>query len=165
MTMEPFSGLSSPIRDLRNTDLPVPEGPSRTDTSPGGRVRVTSDQMLARPKDLDSPSTVTSTPAMGAPPWARRAGAAPNLKVLGTCGTLWCASPAGVPGSPSGLRPADPGGFDTYNAICQMKHRERGGFHLDVWESAVGPQLITPVSRKRRQSSVTKNVTCRVSRR
>src|SRR5690348_13856070 len=72
MTMEPFSGLRSPISDFRNTDLPVPEGPSRTDTSPGGRLRVTSDQMLARPKDLDSPSTVTSTPAMGAPPWARR---------------------------------------------------------------------------------------------
>ncbi len=35
MMMCPVLGLSSPIRHLRKTDLPVPEGPSRTLTSPG----------------------------------------------------------------------------------------------------------------------------------
>src|SRR6476620_3300705 len=67
MMIAPFSGLISPIRVLRNTDLPVPDGPSSTLTSPGGSVRVTSDQMLARPKDFDSPSTRTSTPVNGPP--------------------------------------------------------------------------------------------------
>src|SRR3712207_7399376 len=43
---EPLSGLSSPTSDLRNTDLPVPDGPSRTEISPGGNVRVTSLQMF-----------------------------------------------------------------------------------------------------------------------
>ncbi|OLM33715.1 hypothetical protein Ae717Ps2_4611 [Pseudonocardia sp. Ae717_Ps2] len=62
MTIDPRSGFSSPISDFRNTDLPVPDGPSNTDTSPAGRVRLTSDQMLARPKDFVSPSTFTSTP-------------------------------------------------------------------------------------------------------
>src|SRR6476660_9370296 len=62
MMIAPFSGLLSPIRVLRNTDLPVPDGPSSTLTSPGGSVSVTSDQMFARPKDFDSPSTRTSTP-------------------------------------------------------------------------------------------------------
>ena len=66
MTIDPCSGFSSPMRVLRNTDLPVPDGPSSTDTSPGGSVNDTSDQMLARPKDLESPSTLTSTPATGA---------------------------------------------------------------------------------------------------
>src|ERR1700754_4287829 len=63
MTIDPRSGLSSPMRVFRNTDLPVPDGPSSTETSPGGSVSVTSDQMLARPKDFVSPSTLTSTPA------------------------------------------------------------------------------------------------------
>ena len=45
MMIEPLSGFSSPISDFRNTDLPVPDGPSRTEISPGGRVRVTSPQM------------------------------------------------------------------------------------------------------------------------
>ena len=67
MMIAPFSGLISPIRVLRNTDLPVPDGPSSTLTSPGGSVRVTSDQMFARPKDFDSPSTRTSTPVTGPP--------------------------------------------------------------------------------------------------
>ncbi|GAA2857366.1 hypothetical protein GCM10010472_13410 [Pseudonocardia halophobica] len=57
------------------------------------------------------------------------------------------------------------GWFDTYNAICQMKHRERGGFHLDVWESAVYPQLTAPMAQDWGSSDVTKNVTCCVTRR
>src|SRR4051812_49035551 len=69
MTIEPCSGFNSPISDLRNTDLPVPDGPSNTLTSPGGNVRVTSDQMFARPKDLVSPSTLTSTPTDVLPHW------------------------------------------------------------------------------------------------
>src|SRR6266496_4310990 len=62
MKMEPRSGLSRPIRDFRNTDLPVPDGPSRTDTSPGGRVSVTSDQISCLPNDLVRSATATSTP-------------------------------------------------------------------------------------------------------
>ena len=62
MTIEPCSGLSSPTSDLRNTDLPVPEGPSRTEISPGGRVSVTSLQMFWLPNDFVSPSTSTATP-------------------------------------------------------------------------------------------------------
>ncbi len=57
MMIEPCSGRSRPIRDFRNTDLPVPEGPSSTLTSPGGKVSVTSCQILCDPKDLVSPST------------------------------------------------------------------------------------------------------------
>ena len=52
MTIEPLSGLSSPTSDFRKTDLPVPDGPSITETSPGGSVRVTSLQMICLPKDL-----------------------------------------------------------------------------------------------------------------
>jgi hypothetical protein len=73
MTIEPFSGLSSPMRVLRNTDLPVPDGPSRTLTSPGGSVSVTSDQMFARPNDFERPSTRTSTPVIAGSSCARRA--------------------------------------------------------------------------------------------
>src|SRR3954464_4808017 len=62
MTIEPFSGFSRPTSDLRNTDLPVPEGPSRTEISPGGSVRVTSLQMFWLPNDFDRPSTSTATP-------------------------------------------------------------------------------------------------------
>ena len=62
MTIEPLSGLSRPTSDLRNTDLPVPDGPSSTEISPGGSVRVTSLQMVWLPKDFVSPSTSTSTP-------------------------------------------------------------------------------------------------------
>ena len=57
MTIDPRSGLSSPTSVLRNTDLPVPDGPSSTEISPGGSVRVTSLQMFWLPKDLVSPST------------------------------------------------------------------------------------------------------------
>src|SRR5215217_4593209 len=62
MTIEPFSGLSSPTSDFRKTDLPVPDGPSRTEISPGGRVRLTSLQMFWLPNDFDRPSTSTATP-------------------------------------------------------------------------------------------------------
>lgn len=43
--IDPRSGLSSPTSVLRNTDLPVPEGPSITETSPAGSVSETSCQM------------------------------------------------------------------------------------------------------------------------
>lgn len=43
--IDPRSGLSSPTSALRNTDLPVPEGPSITETSPAGSVSETSCQM------------------------------------------------------------------------------------------------------------------------
>ena len=62
MTTEPLSGLSRPISVLRNTDLPVPDGPSITQISPAGTVRVTSPQISCLPKDLVSPSTLISTP-------------------------------------------------------------------------------------------------------
>src|SRR5690606_26763343 len=62
ITIEPCSGRSRPINDLRNTDLPVPDGPSRAETSPAGNINVTSCQILCEPKDLVSPSTETSTP-------------------------------------------------------------------------------------------------------
>jgi hypothetical protein len=75
MKIEPFSGVNKPIRHFRNTDLPVPEGPSSTDTSPGGNVIVRSDQMLAGPNDFESPSTRTSTPV---PIRASLAGQAPT---------------------------------------------------------------------------------------
>src|SRR4051812_2701586 len=71
MTTEPRSGLSNPIRLLRNTDLPVPDGPSKTLISPAGRVSVTSDQMREGPNDFVSPSTTTSTPALIHPPTCR----------------------------------------------------------------------------------------------
>src|SRR3954466_14096643 len=67
MVIEPRSGLSRPTRDLRNTDLPVPEGPSSTEISPGGRVRLTSLQMFWLPNDLVSPWTSTSTPTYDLP--------------------------------------------------------------------------------------------------
>src|SRR4051794_30793073 len=68
MTMEPFSGLSRPTSDFRNTDLPVPDGPSSTEISPGGRVSVTSLQMFWLPNDFDSCSTSTATPTTACPP-------------------------------------------------------------------------------------------------
>src|SRR3954469_12205108 len=58
----PRSGRNSPTRCLRNTDLPVPDGPRSTEISPLGRVRETFSQMTCRPKDLLSPSTLISTP-------------------------------------------------------------------------------------------------------
>src|SRR3954467_1592894 len=67
-TIEPRSGLSSPTSDLRKTDFPVPDGPSRTEISPGGSVSVTSLQMFWLPNDLVSPSTSTATPTCSCPP-------------------------------------------------------------------------------------------------
>ena len=66
MTIEPRSGRSRPIRDFRNTDLPVPEGPSKTLTSPAGIVSVTSSQIREGPKDFVSPLTSIAMP-MGDP--------------------------------------------------------------------------------------------------
>src|SRR3954471_20954332 len=63
-TIDPFSGFSRPTSDLRKTDLPVPDGPSITEISPGGSVRVTSLQMFWLPKDLVRPSTCTATPTV-----------------------------------------------------------------------------------------------------
>src|SRR5690242_17521290 len=60
--MEPRSGRSRPTRVLRNTDLPVPDGPSRTEISPAGSTRLRSAQTGCPPKDFVSPSTTTSTP-------------------------------------------------------------------------------------------------------
>src|SRR6476469_9564236 len=62
MTIDPASGLSRPTSVLRNTDLPVPEGPSITEISPAGSVRVTSFQITWDPNRLVSPSTLISTP-------------------------------------------------------------------------------------------------------
>src|SRR6478609_9753609 len=58
----PRFGRSAPIRAFRNTDLPVPDGPSSTLTSPGGMSKVTSSQIRAEPKDLVSPSTEIPIP-------------------------------------------------------------------------------------------------------
>src|SRR5690625_3257366 len=81
MTTVPSSGFSRPISVFKNTDLPVPEGPSMTEISPGGRVRVTSPQMSWSPKDLLNPSTCTATPTHAPPLPAgnvrRRAASAP----------------------------------------------------------------------------------------
>src|SRR3954453_3960127 len=67
IVIDPCSGLSRASRDLRNTDLPVPEGPSSTEISPGGSVSVTSLQMFWLPNDLVSPSTSTATPTYDLP--------------------------------------------------------------------------------------------------
>ena len=47
---------------LRSTDLPVPEGPSITQISPAGIVRVTSPQMSCLPKDFVRSLISISTP-------------------------------------------------------------------------------------------------------
>ena len=62
MRIEPWSGLSRPIRVLRNTDLPVPDGPSITEISPAGTVSETSPQISCLPNDLLRFSTLISTP-------------------------------------------------------------------------------------------------------
>ena len=67
MRIEPWSGLSRPISVLRNTDLPVPDGPSITQISPAGTVSVTSPQISCLPKDLVSPLTWISTPTARPP--------------------------------------------------------------------------------------------------
>src|SRR4051812_31256523 len=64
MKIEPFSGLSRPMIDFSSTDLPVPDGPSSTLTSPAGSVNVTSDQMFELPNDFERFLMPTSTPAM-----------------------------------------------------------------------------------------------------
>src|SRR5688500_18603058 len=60
--IEPLSGLSRPMSVLRNTDLPVPDGPSITQISPAGMVSVTSPQMSCFPNDFVRSSTLISTP-------------------------------------------------------------------------------------------------------
>ena len=94
ISTRPCSGLSSPTSDFRNTDFPVPEGPSSTLISPFGRVSVTSRQMVCAPKDFDKPSTLTSTPIrhLRVPPLAallvaplRRAHRAHLIGELRTC--------------------------------------------------------------------------------
>src|SRR6476620_540759 len=65
--MLPRSGLTIPISALRNTDLPVPDGPSMTETSPAGMLRVTSPQISCLPKDLVRSSTLISTPTSALP--------------------------------------------------------------------------------------------------
>ena len=62
MITEPLSGLSRPMMVFRSTDLPVPEGPSMTETSPAGTVSVTSPQISSLPKDFDKSSILISTP-------------------------------------------------------------------------------------------------------
>src|SRR5689334_22999893 len=58
----PLSGLSRPMIVLRSTDLPVPEGPSITQISPAGTVRVTSPQISCLPKLLVKSLISISTP-------------------------------------------------------------------------------------------------------
>src|SRR3954470_19061800 len=77
-TIEPRSGFSRPTSDFRNTDLPVPDGPSRTEISPGGKVRVTSLQMFWLPNDFDRCSTSTATPTTACPPSGCFAGIPPR---------------------------------------------------------------------------------------
>src|SRR6476620_6059733 len=62
MTTLPLSGLSSPMMVLRRTDLPVPDGPSITQISPAGTVRVTSPQISCLPKLLVKSLISISTP-------------------------------------------------------------------------------------------------------
>src|SRR3954454_2943586 len=68
MTTDPLSGLSRPMIVLSSTDLPVPDGPSITQISPGGTVNVTSPQISCLPKDLVSPSISIATPIRRALP-------------------------------------------------------------------------------------------------
>jgi hypothetical protein len=63
----PSSGFSSPMSVFRSTDLPVPEGPSITEISPAGNVRVTSFQMTWLPKLFERPSMTTSVPTEALP--------------------------------------------------------------------------------------------------
>src|SRR3954451_18362876 len=65
-TIDPFSGFSRPTSDLRKTDLPVPDGPSITEISSGGTVRVTSLQMFWLPNDFVRPAP-WSAPRTSAP--------------------------------------------------------------------------------------------------
>src|ERR1700743_485460 len=65
--IDPRSGRSRPISDFKKTDLPVPEGPSRTLTSPSGISIVTSSQIRWDPKDFVSPSTEIPLPMRNPP--------------------------------------------------------------------------------------------------
>jgi hypothetical protein len=65
--IDPRSGRSRPTSVLRNTDFPVPDGPSITEISPAGSVSVTSCQITWGPKDFVSPSTWISTPTCSTP--------------------------------------------------------------------------------------------------
>ena len=76
--MLPRSGLSRPMSVLRNTDLPVPEGPSITEISPAGIVSVTSPQISSLPKDLVRSSTLISTPTSVPPFVCIPVGASPE---------------------------------------------------------------------------------------
>src|SRR4051794_30846823 len=67
ITTLPLSGLSRPMIVLRRTDLPVPEGPSITQISPAGTVRVTSPQISCLPKLLVKSLISISTPIFGLP--------------------------------------------------------------------------------------------------
>jgi hypothetical protein len=58
----PRSGRSNPISDFKNTDLPVPDGPNSTLTSPAGRSKVTSSQIRREPNDFVKPSTSIPMP-------------------------------------------------------------------------------------------------------
>src|SRR3978361_1094398 len=62
MKIEPSSGFNNPMIDFSSTDLPVPDGPSRTLISPAGSVSVTSDQMFELPNDFERFLIPTSTP-------------------------------------------------------------------------------------------------------
>src|ERR1700753_3397665 len=60
--IEPPSGRRGPIGAFRKTDLPVPEGPSNTLTSPAGISSVTSSQILEDPQDFVNPLTSMAMP-------------------------------------------------------------------------------------------------------
>ena len=60
-------GSSRPTSDFRNTDLPVPDGPSRREISPGGqRQRDVAPDVLTA-EGLGRPSTSTATPTTACP--------------------------------------------------------------------------------------------------
>ena len=73
--MWPAFGLSRPTRCLRNTDLPVPDGPSSTEISPGGQRQgdVLPDRLLAEPlgqvldPDLDAHAVLLTGYPLAAP--------------------------------------------------------------------------------------------------
>ena len=85
------------MRVLRNTDLPVPEGPSITEISPAGSVRVTSPQIGCLPKDLVRPLTSISTPMWHLPVslWPSRLGYGGNEGAGGSYGRVLGQRPPG----------------------------------------------------------------------
>src|ERR1700712_2331362 len=85
MKIDPFSGFNSPMIDFSSTDFPVPDGPSNTDTSPAGRVNVTSDQMFELPNDFERFLIPTSTPPIDVPPGVRPVATSPPLAGLALC--------------------------------------------------------------------------------